>query len=257
MTRALLAVLLAAAPVAAEEDVWDARLTKASGSVTVVLGDEGGAQVPGEEGMPLSSGDRLRTGPDGEAELALDPDNLIELGPGSDLEVGSLEPSASSFSLWAGLLLARLRAAAGLGWSVRTPDAVAAVRGTEFAVELDAEGTTVGVFDEGKVALSASDPDGFGETLLEAGREATARRGAKGPLNVQRLTRIERHRIRVGRMRGRPALLRRGWRRIGGQQRRQQRRERLERRPQRQRPQREPQRRQRRPRPGPRQNPPR
>lgn len=164
---------LAAAPAFPADGAWDARLTRVEGEVKVEpAGASQGEAVPGEADMPLADGDRVVTGPDARAEIALDPERVLELGPGSDLTIESIAHEESVFRLALGYLAAKLEAFQKRRYRVQAPNIVAAVRGTEFALEVSAgeEPTTVaGVFGEGRLAVSAGDG---AETLVGPGEEA-------------------------------------------------------------------------------------
>ncbi|TPW19093.1 MAG: hypothetical protein FD126_3028, partial [Elusimicrobia bacterium] len=166
----LLAVLLALSVVVrpAAADDWSARITEVSGTVLIyVEGSEEG--LPAEAETPLEDGDRVETGEDGRAELALEAESLMELGPGSSFTVGSTHEADSWFSLSLGSLMAKVKSMAATRrkkFSIRTPTSVCAVRGTEFGVEVGEDGeTSVGVFDEGKVGVTAgAEGEGGSET---------------------------------------------------------------------------------------------
>src|SRR5208282_1193570 len=130
----------------------DIRVISIAGDVTVIYHDRGKEGVPATEGMPLEAGDRLKTGAESRVEVGMDANSVIDLGPNSDLTISSVERKAAAFDLSLGSLLAKIKT--GLfgndgSMEVRTPFAVAAVRGTEFAVENSKDnGANIGVFDE-------------------------------------------------------------------------------------------------------------
>lgn len=205
----LLAALLAL-PAAAED--WNARITEVSGTVLIYSqGSEEG--LPAEAQTPLEDGDRVETGDDGRAELALEADSVVELGAGTSFTVGSTQKADSWFSLDVGSLVAKLKSfqSRRAALRVRTPTAVAAVRGTEFGVEVGDDGeTSVGVYDEGRVAVTAGGEDGGEETMLTAKQETTLAPGQR-EFKVRRLERLEHRRERMTRLRARRDELRKGW----------------------------------------------
>ena len=224
MSLQFLLVMLLALPLRAEDsadaDDWSPRVTAVSGDVTVFeKGSEEG--LPAEAETPLEDGDRIEVGEGAAAEVALEPDSLLELGEKTSFTVGSTAREASWFSLDLGSFVAKLKSFAE-GRSrleVRTPTAVAAVRGTEFAVQVGEDGATdVAVYDEGKVAVTASE-DGGGETLLSAQKELTLRRGERAG-KPHALKRMKARRERLVRLRERRAQLRKNWRRMNPNQRR-------------------------------------
>lgn len=211
-----------AAPSAeAEGAAWDARITEVEGDVVLFAGgaEEG---LPAEAGHPLEPGDRLETGPGSRVELALEADSVMELGPRSSFVVESLRPADSSFELSLGSFVAKLRSMLERGYRVRvrTPTAVAAVRGTEFALAVADDGeTSVGVFDEGQVAVKAEGAS-VEETVLQAREETlvprgpgleTTRRDGRTFLKKGDLSRLGADISRLERLRARRAVLRRGW----------------------------------------------
>ncbi len=224
MSLLSLVLLLLALPLRAEDppdaDDWSPRVTAVTGDVTVFEkgSDEG---LPAEAETPLEDGDRIETGDDGKAEVALEPDSVIELGGKTSFTVGSTAREASWFALDLGSFVAKLRSFAQ-GRSrleVRTPTAVAAVRGTEFGLEVDEDGATdIGVYDEGQVAVTASEGGG-GETVLGAQNELTLRRGEPAG-KPHALKRLKARRERLVRLRDRRAQLRKGWRRLPPEERR-------------------------------------
>lgn len=222
---------LAAVPVAVAEQSWDARLTRVEGKVSVeAAGASSDEAVPGEADMPLADGDRIVTGSDGRAEIALDPERVLELGPGSDLTIESIAHEESVFRLALGYLAAKLEAFQKRRYKVQAPNIVAAVRGTEFAVEVSAgeELTAVaGVFGEGRLAVTAS--DGTEETLLGPGEEAE--RVGRRPLGkARKMAFLLKRAERIRAVAARRAALRERFKNFGPEDRKRSRRRLLERR---------------------------
>jgi len=211
----LLGALLACSPAARAQDEpaqdWDGRLTAVSGSVTLIElgGDAEG--TPAAAGTPLQEGDRIRTGADSSAELALDGESVIQLGPNADFKLENMHRSETLFGLSAGTFLAKIKKLlASQSMQVRTPTAVAAVRGTEFGVEVPSpEESHVGVFDEGKVEVKGS---GGVENLI--GNQETRVASDGKPAQPYQLQRFARHRAAVRGFRRRLAVLRKGWKRL-------------------------------------------
>lgn len=213
-------LLLFAGPAAAQEGSWDARVSAVEGSVTLYSGEaEDGASAGAD--MPLQEGDRVVTGRDSRAELALDAESIIELGPETDFTVGSLDAKDSWFSLKLGLLSAKVRRLlSDSRLRVRTKGAVASVRGTEFSVETSGpEDTAVAVFDEGEVAVSGSQEGAEPGVLLGANQETEVLKDRK-PLPPRALRRLARMRGRLQHIRARREFLRRHWKAIPPERRR-------------------------------------
>lgn len=188
-------LLLSAAPARAQEERWDARLGDVSGDVTLLAAD-GSPEVSGGAGMPLEQGDRVVVAAGGFAEIALDASSLITVREGSDFTIEKTATSGSSFFLRAGSLLARIQKLGERRLSVRTPTAVAAVRGTEFGIEVDGDESHVGVFDEGKVEVTGQ--SGGAPVLLLSNQETMIAKGRAARHAVQ----LKRFMARRGQMRG-------------------------------------------------------
>lgn len=198
----------------AQTQSWDARLKVISGTVMVktVDGDEW-SKITGE--MPLDPNDMVKTAADGLAEIYLDDKGAISLGRNTELEISSLEQEDAVFSINFGSLVAKIKHFLNEKHKlkVRTPSAVCAVRGTEFAVEYSqlSKEFAAGVFDEGRVAVTQEDESGGTpqEYLLEKNNEIVFSPTQKR-LRVTPLSRMGRHRTAVSNMRKRlPAL--KGW----------------------------------------------
>lgn len=208
------------------ESLWDARITAVEGQVTVFLkNDEAG--IPAAVDMPLEAGDRVQTGADGRMELVLSAEGIIELSSKSNAVIGDLSEDDTWFDLTIGTLIAKLRweHSTGRRLRVKTPTCVAAVRGTEFGVNVSDEGeTTVGVFDEGKVAVRAVNAPLVEETVIEARQEVRVPRGTRALktqerdgrmfLSIGELKHFRAHWGDIRRLNNRQAELRRTWKRM-------------------------------------------
>ncbi|MBI5744048.1 MAG: FecR domain-containing protein [Elusimicrobia bacterium] len=192
-----------------QSESWDARLKVVSGTVMVKpANSEEWSKITGE--IPLESDDAVKTESDGVAELYLDDKGAIALGRNTQVDMTSLEQGDSVFTLNFGSLTAKIKKFLNekFKMQVRTPSAVCAVRGTEFAVEYSQMGkeTSVAVYDEGRVAVT---PEGEGagsaqEYTLEKNTEISF-----GPNNKRfrpvALAKMARYRGGVAQMRGRVA----------------------------------------------------
>lgn len=136
--------------------------------------------APAPKGAVLQEGDGLRTGAATWCELLFKDGSYIKLEADSETSVEQLKSEAGertfSFSFLKGKALwmaAKLKWRTKSVFSVRTPSAVCAVRGTDFTIIVSTDGrTSVGLF-EGKVAVSS----GTAERELQAGGEAAAHGG--------------------------------------------------------------------------------
>ncbi len=237
LTLAVLAGALALTPravraqdqAAADAASWDARLTSASGAVTVYPVESPDQPVAGQAGMPLADGDRVETGADGSAELAFDGGGVVAVESGSQLTLSSLEKAKAELKLAFGGFVAKFHSLLPeQNLSVRTPSAVAAVRGTEFGVQAGKDGaTSVGVFDEGKVAV---DGQGGGSQLVTANQETSVSAGGS-PIPPRALgAGFRARRARLRRLRRSLARVARTWKALPREERARLRRGALERR---------------------------
>ena len=219
------ALLVFIAPARAQEERWDARLGAVSGDVTIIAVD-GSPEVSGEAGMPLEEGDRVVVAEGGSAEVALDGGSLITVRENSDFKLEKTAKGESSFFLQIGSLLAKIQKLGNHRLRVRTPTAVAAVRGTEFGVEVDGDDSHIGVFDEGKVEVTGD--KGGPPELLISNQETSVKKG-EAPAHTAHLKRFIAHR---GQMRGqgrRLAAIKAKWKALPPDQRREMRKKMMER----------------------------
>jgi hypothetical protein len=155
----------------------------------VITGDVGllsqGASdwIEAHEGLPLEPGDRIRTGEDGRAEIIAGENELWMMEPQTELVTEHMETNAGRFNLESGALLGRVDSSRTAGtvqrWEFNTPAAVAAIRGTEFALDVSkAGGSSLGVL-EGTVDFQAAETaEGLRPPVqVSQGQEAQARRG--------------------------------------------------------------------------------
>ncbi len=175
----------------------------------VSLRQPGGDWQKARKGSPVEEGTGLRTGAGAWCELLFKDGTFIKLEEGSEAAALTLKADAESrvfdFSFLRGKALwmaAKVKKALSK-FTVRTPAAVCAVRGTDFSIQVSTSGEAlVGLFD-GKVALTN---DG-GEKELLAGGEAEA---SPGSLAVQaRLSRLmQAEQRRYAKVKGRVERLR-------------------------------------------------
>jgi hypothetical protein len=142
---------------------------------------------PAVKGLPVAEGDRLKTGAGAWCEVFFKDGSFIKLDADSETGIETLRASAEervfSFSFLKGKALwlaAKLKGKSVSKFSVRTPSAVCAVRGTDFSIMVSTSGeTSVGLF-EGNVDISGP---GLETKALAAGGEAFA---GYGEIAVQR-----------------------------------------------------------------------
>ena len=219
LLAAVFAAAVLVAPASAQDsgsEHWDARLTAVTGEV-VVHPAGGGDEVSGEADMPLEEGDRIVTSADSTAEVALDGGSLITLDANSDFTLENTQKSASIFALTLGSLLAKIQKLGSQSLRVRTPTSVAAVRGTEFGVDVEGEQSHVGVFDEGRVEVQGQSG---GATVLTSNEETSVARG-QAPMRAGPLRRFAARRAMMRARIRRLAAVRRNWRPMAAAERRQ------------------------------------
>jgi hypothetical protein len=149
-----LALALAAAALPAAEQ-QNATLVKARGNGQVFL--PGGGPGEFKAGTLLATGSRILTAADGSAGLLLQDGSRVNLGANTDLTITELsqdgDKRGSTFQLLKGLFRASVqKLTVASHFEVNTPDAVAAVKGTEYEVEVTDAGTEARV-NEGRVWL--------------------------------------------------------------------------------------------------------
>jgi len=139
----VIAVLVTATPVFAQQPAAAGRIKVVSGSAFIVRQN---ATIPAELGQDVFETDSLRTGADGRIGVTLKDDTRVSLGPGSELHLQRFVYEPGNGSL--GMVIQFVRGAAAYvsgrmakisPQSIRleTPAAIVGVRGTSLAVRVD------------------------------------------------------------------------------------------------------------------------
>lgn len=190
----------------------EARLVSASGEVYLhKAGSPEGEFIVVSTGTPLLAGDWLRVGLNGAAELMFDGATSVALSSGTDLALTSLARAGTELRLALGALTAKVsKLGRGERFRVRTPVAVAAVRGTEFVVEQDENDgdSHVAVVDEGEVSVTAASG---GESVYVRQRQETSVRRDAAPEAPRALTRMRARAEAYVAFRARAAQSARAW----------------------------------------------
>jgi hypothetical protein len=131
--------------------------------------------APAALGQRLANGDLLVTSSNTRAAIRfMDDGSLVRLNPGSRMTVrtdGNREAQQKTLELEFGELWARVTAQQReRGFQVQTPSGVAAVKGTEFVVRVDAQGNTTILTFDGAVDFF----NNAGLITIEGGRKASA-----------------------------------------------------------------------------------
>ncbi len=176
MRHLVLAALVAAAAPAAAADGPKAALYSSKGAVQ--LREAGGNWRPAPKAAELVTGSALKTGRKASAEVLYADGTMVRLEENSELELQDLRLSADERSFSVKAIAGRfLFLAAGARhrfsrFAVRTPSAVCAVRGTDFAVLVSPGVSDIGLF-EGSLEVAGEGEPG----LLAPGQQATASGG--------------------------------------------------------------------------------
>ncbi|HEX5067288.1 MAG TPA: FecR family protein [Myxococcota bacterium] len=143
-----------------------ARLSVATGSVEVGRG-EPPVWKAADEGDALGAGDRVRTGEDGRAEIALE-GSTLRLYPNSMLRLPEANtPGKTSVEMDRGTSLFDVLKR-GDTFEVHTPEVVVSVKGTRFGVGVGDDEASVAVY-RGVVGVRGESGQDPSETLVHAG----------------------------------------------------------------------------------------
>lgn len=121
---------------------------------------QGGQSVDLEPQDLIRPGDEIETGADGRVNLQCSTGIIFQIGPSSHIKVSDLVSDPGQDSIFIRLELGTLSSVVSRGsgaqnMEIRTPTAVANVRGTEFIIEAEEEETNVMV-QEGEVEVEDS-----------------------------------------------------------------------------------------------------
>lgn len=158
MAKILMALCLAAAsvmPAAAQEQLenFTAKLFTAKGKVEYLKAGTTEWKAVKAPHM-LEMGDQVKTGPKSKAEIYMKYGSKLRLGAGTQFTVSKVSPEGNAVDVLRGKLTAWVRKFKGRGFSVRTPSAVCAVRGTTFGVDVDPAGQSTWDLFDGSVQVS-------------------------------------------------------------------------------------------------------
>lgn len=175
-------------------------LAQEIGSIISVTGQaevgRGGDWIQAAVGAPVQENDELRTGQPGRIRIAFRDDSVITLSDDSRLTIDQqvFDAGQGEAQTLLGLLQGKINSVVsdsyrneGSGFEVKTRNATAGVRGTEFIVAYDAENDLTEVVGiSGIVSVhGAFDPAASG--ILVTAQELSAVRGEGVPTNPERL----------------------------------------------------------------------
>ncbi len=138
---ALLMLLCGWTAAAGAADIGQVKVVK--GQVTI---ERQGTTMPATVGARLQVADTVRTGADGSVGITMDDDSLLSAGPNSTLSLdryafdsttnqGRLDTSLNKGTL--SVISGRIAKQSPDAMTVRTPNAILGVRGTEFVVSAE------------------------------------------------------------------------------------------------------------------------
>ena len=126
---------------AEQTEAFTAKLFTAKGTVEYLKSGTT-AWVAVKAPYMLEVGDQIKTGPKSKAEIYIKYGAKVRLGAETTFVISKVSPEENSVQVLRGKMQAWIRKFAGRGFSVRTPSAVCAVRGTVFEVEVAESGHT-------------------------------------------------------------------------------------------------------------------
>jgi ferric-dicitrate binding protein FerR (iron transport regulator) len=187
-TPFLFLLLLPACAWPTAERPLKATLTEAKGDVQVIEAAQASpgdaAWKPARPGVVLTANARLKTGSDGSADLIFDDGTALHVDRNASLTVETSRSTEDhrefSIRLWAGRLLSQVMKnnETPVRYRVRTPDAVAAVRGTEFVADASTSGAKMAVFEGQVETQSMKDDSPLGDAVtLQPDQEVAVESG--------------------------------------------------------------------------------
>jgi hypothetical protein len=119
-----------------------ARAQSAAGTVSSASGQvqiqRGSATLPAAPGTPVNQGDKIVSGADGRAVIILTDQSRLELSPSTTITLDqyTIGGAVTRIGLPSGILRSIVKGAGGApaDFQVRTPNAIGAVRGTDFYI---------------------------------------------------------------------------------------------------------------------------
>jgi len=158
MTKILMTLCLAAMsvmPAFAQEQLegFTAKLFTAKGTVEYMKAGTT-AWVAVKAPHMLEMGDQVRTGAKSKAEIYIKYGSKVRLEADTQFTVTKVSPEANAVDVLRGKITAWVRKFKGRGFTVRTPSAVCAVRGTTFGVAVAPGGHSTWDLFDGSVQIS-------------------------------------------------------------------------------------------------------
>ena len=199
------------------EENWDVRVNSVYGKA-YVKSDEARHWSKIEKGLPLEYDDIIKTDPGANVVLSFDNKGIVRIEGNTEIELSSIEKNDSVLNLIKGSLVAKINhfLDKAFKFKVKTPTAVCAIRGTEFAVEYSSfkDETGVAVFDEGKVGVrpTHSNVEKYGDYETIIGKNTELFLGPKiRRMKKAKLRRMAFHKSKLLKVRKRIKNLRKKW----------------------------------------------
>lgn len=156
------------------------------GSVAII---NAGTIIPAAVGTHIESGAEVRTGKPGRVKLRFIDGSVLVVSDGSTLKVEKYMVKDgkrdAGFVLDIGLISQSVVPSSTGSWTVRTPTAVTAVRGTEYMVEVTGDKATAVNVQSGNVAVT---PSSVGSDGTAIGATSDGHRKRSLMLNYEGLT---------------------------------------------------------------------
>ncbi len=206
-------------PLYAEEPaIRDARVTDASGPVTIKTADNPKQAVTVDEEAPLMEGDVVETGPQARAEITMDGETVFTLQAGTRLKIEKIFLRNTQLELSQGAVLAKIKPATRPDQNLilKMPTAVVAIRGTELGAETSEGLSHVCVFKEGHVVVAGA--WGHEHVILGPYQETKVPR-SNVPHPPYGLTHFQAYRNQIPHLRNRAAYWQKNWKPISPDQR--------------------------------------
>lgn len=158
-----------------------AKISAITGDVQVQKGGAGEWKTAAVGGL-LQSGDKIKTGSKSSCTIEWSQGNTMKLKEFTNVAIDKLEknPAAdaetTSLNMASGKVYGKAKKMSGKGsqFEIKTPTAIAGVRGTELGVGVDADETTTVECREGAVSVKGTSG---GEVMLGAKQKTTVRKG--------------------------------------------------------------------------------
>lgn len=136
-----------------QPEAFTAKLFTAKGTVKYLKSGTA-AWVAVKAPHMLEVGDRIKTGYRSKAEIYIKYGSKVRLGAETTFMINKVSPEENSVQVLRGKMQAWIRKFAGRGFSVRTPSAVCAVRGTVFGVDVSETGQTTWDLFSGSIRIA-------------------------------------------------------------------------------------------------------